>query len=332
MRIEEGKLMNDSLDILVEEAIQLINEYDNIFIGSHVQPDGDNIGSILALGMAIKKLKGDVNILKVDAIPSDYQFLPNIEMIKEHDINQPVDLFISLDSSDMDRLGVGKEFALKAKKIINIDHHVTNDDFGHLNIVSPTSGATGEIIYQFVKKMGVDIDKDIATSLYTAISTDTGSFRYSNTTYKTHLIAAELLKMGIDINNININLYQSKSIKRTNLFINSLDSFETFLDGKVGIVTVTQEMLKANEASIEDTEGIISFIRDIDSIEVACLLKEFNKKEVKISLRSKKEIDVSKISNQFNGGGHIRAAGCTIYDKIDVAKKMILNEIISAFR
>lgn len=326
--------MNSALTKLMDEAIQLINQYDNIFIGSHVEPDGDNIGSTLALAMAIKKLKrkGNVKVVKTDDIPRDYHFLPNINLIEEQDINQTVDLFISLDSSDMNRLGVGKDFARKAKKVINIDHHITNDNFGDINIVSPLSGATGEIVYEFINNMKVDIDKEIATCIYTAISTDTGSFMYSNTTHKTHLIVAELLKMEIDINSINVNLYQSRSMDRTKLFINSLNNLETFLDEQIGVVTITQEMLKLNNAKMEDTEGIISFIRGIDSIEVACLLKEINDGETKVSLRSKTQIDVSKIANKFHGGGHIRAAGCTIDKTVNIAKQLILDEIFLNFR
>ncbi|MCF6464692.1 DHH family phosphoesterase [Clostridium sp. Cult2] len=324
--------MNNPIEILMVEAVKLIKKYNNIYIVSHVQPDGDNIGSTLALAMAIKKLKGNVKVIKVDNIPSDYEFLPGIDMIKDYSLDESIELLISLDSSDLDRLGLGKEFALKAKKVINIDHHITNNNFGDINIVSPSSAATGEIIYELIKKMEVDFNKDIATCLYTAISTDTGGFIYSNTTYKTHLIIAELLKLGIDADNININLYQNRSMARTRLFIDSLKKMETFLGGKVGLVVITQEMLKINESTMEDTEGIISFIREIDSIEVACLLKEIDENEVKVSLRSKKQIDVSKICNKFNGGGHVRAAGCTIYEKIYNAKEMILEEIFSNFR
>ncbi|HSH34991.1 bifunctional oligoribonuclease/PAP phosphatase NrnA [Schnuerera sp.] len=324
--------MNNPIDISIEKAIELIKKCKNIYIVSHVQPDGDNIGSTLALAMAIKKLKGNINVLKVDNIPSDYEFLPSIELIKNHNLDKPIELLITLDSSDLERIGKGRKFAEKAKYIINIDHHITNDNFGDINIVSPKAAATGEIIYQFIEKMGIDIDKDIATCLYTAISTDTGSFMYSNTTYKTHLIVSELLKLGIDTDYININLYQSRSIARTKLFINSLSSLETFLEGKIGIVAITQEMLKTNGAKMEDTEGIISFIRGIKSIEVACLLKELDEKEIKVSLRSKKQIDVSKICNKFNGGGHVRAAGCTIYENISKAKNIIVEEILLHFR
>lgn len=324
--------MGNSLDNLMKEAIHLIKESKKIYIGSHVQPDGDNIGSLLALGMAINKINKNVRVLKVDDIPSDYEFLPNLQLIKDYDLEPNIDTFIALDSSDMERLGIGKQFAENANNIINIDHHVTNTNFGDINIVSPSSAATGELIYEFIKKMGVKIDKNIATCLYTAISTDTGSFIYSNTTYKTHLIIAELLKTGIDTNSININLYQKRSIERTNLFIDALKNLEMFSDGKIGMVSITQEILKCNNAKLEDTEGIISFVRDIDSVEVACLLKEVDKNEIKVSLRSKEKIDVSKICSKFNGGGHMRAAGCTLFTDINKAKAMVLKEIEMAFR
>lgn len=315
----------------IKDAIELINKYNNIFICSHIQPDGDSLGSALALAMAIKKLKKEVNvnIIKVDNIPSDFYFLPNIDMIKEQDMDQEVELFISLDSSDRERLGIGAEFLSKAKLVINIDHHVTNENFGDINIVLPSSGSTCEIVYKFIRHMDIVIDKDIATCLYTGINTDTGRFMYSNTTYETHMIIAELIKTGIDINDININIYQNRTIERTKLFLEALNQLELYAEGKVGIVVVTQDMLDKTDASMEDSEGIVSFVRDINTIEVACLLKEISENEVKVSLRSKKYVDVAKISTKFSGGGHIRAAGCTINKEIEVAKEMILKEILT---
>ena len=316
----------------MDQAVELINKSENIYICSHVQPDGDNIGSALALYMAINKKKERVNVIKVDDVPSDYQFLPDIQAFKEHDTNSPVDLFISLDSSDVERLGQGNEFLKKAKKVINIDHHVTNDNFGDVNIVLPSASATGEIVYKFIKHMNIHIDKDMATCLYTAISTDTGRFMYSNTTYETHIIASELLKTGIDLNSINIYLYQNRSVERTRLFLDALYNMELYLDGKVGMAIVTQQMMDKYNAKLEDTEGIVSFIRDTGPIEVACLLKEISEEEIKVSFRSKKYVDVSKIAIEFGGGGHIRAAGCTIYDTIDNAKNIVLDEILKSFR
>lgn len=332
MRKEERIMMNENIHALTEESFKMIKNSKNIIIASHVYPDGDNIGSSLALGIALKNIIDNVEILKVDDIPNDYLFLPGLDLFVEPDLNKDVDLFISLDSSDLDRLGVGKEFATKSNKIINIDHHITNENFGDINIVNPSASATGELIYHLLKNYNLEIDKDIATCLYVAISTDTGSFMYDNTTSETHLIAAHLIEKGIDKNSIIVNLYQNRSIERTNLFIKSLNTLEFHCNNNVGFVFVTQEMLKECNASMEDAEGIVSYIRDIKGIEVACILKEYKKNEIKLSLRSKSIVDVSKICMEFNGGGHKRAAGCTIYDNIVASKEKILDKIIEYYR
>lgn len=316
----------------IVETIEAIKNSNNIFIVSHVQPDGDNIGSSLALAMAIQKLNKNPKILKVDNIPSNFNFLPKIDLIKEYNLCEPVDLLISLDSSDLNRLGLGKDFALKASKVINIDHHVSNDYFGDINLVSTSYAATGEIVYDIIKNMDIEIDKDMANCLYTAISSDTGSFMYSNTTYRTHEIASDLLRKDIDINDINMSLYQNKSLESTKLYIESLKNLELFLDNKIGIVPITSKMLKKTGANLDDTEGIISFVRNIASVELAAVLKEVDSKEVRVSLRSKKNIDVSMIAEKFGGGGHVRAAGYTVHENIDETKKLLLKEIKLACR
>ena len=324
-------MMTRNKNNLLEKCINTIKNSENIFLASHVHPDGDNVGSLLALGMALKKLNKKINIIKVDDIPKDYLFLPNSNLFVEPNLKEPIDLFISLDSSDLDRLGIGKEMALKANKIINIDHHITNNNFGDINIVDPLASATGELIYSLIKKLDVEIDQNIATCIYVAISSDTGSFVYDNTTSKTHLIAADLLDKGINKNEIIVNLYQSRSMRRTKLFIRSLNTLEMYCKERVGIITVTQDMLNECNAKMEDTEGIISFVRDIEGIELACILKEYKENEIKLSLRSKSIVDVSEICIKFHGGGHKRAAGCTIYDNIENTKKIILNEIQKNF-
>ena len=169
----------------------------------------------------------------------------------------------------------------KAKAVINIDHHITNENFGDVNIVLPSSGSTCEIVYKLIKYMGIEMDKDIATCLYTGINTDTGRFMYSNTTYETHIIAAELIKTGIDTSDINISIYQNRTIERTRLLLESLNQLELYEDGKIGLVVVTQDMLEKTGAGMEDTEGIISFVMDINTIEAACLLKKFQIKRLK---------------------------------------------------
>lgn len=317
---------------MIDNIVDKINESNNIYICSHVQPDGDNIGSMLALGLSLKVLGKNASILKADSVPVDYQFLPGIEMIKDYEIIDNLDLFIVVDCSDEDRLGKNKKFLKEAKFTINIDHHISNTYFGDINMVDSKASATGELIYSIVSKLDIKLGKDIATNIYTAISTDTGSFMYESVTDKTHEIAAKLLRCGIDKDYINIKLYHSRSMERTNLFIKSFSTLKTYKDNKIAVVKVTQEMLQSTNTKLEDTEGIISFVRDIEGVEVACLLKEFGDKETKVSLRSKKDIDVSKISQAFNGGGHIRAAGCTIYENINDSAELIVEKIMDEFR
>lgn len=313
-------------------AIKEIQDSKNIYIASHIQPDGDNIGSLLALGMAIKKIKSNVYILKTDEIPSDFLFLPNVDMIEKYDDNNNnIDLLIALDTSDEYRLGNNRKLISRANKIINIDHHISNTNFGHINIIDSNSSATGELVFELINKMGIPINKDIATCIYTSISSDTGSFIYDNTTDKTHEIVAELLRLGINKNEININLYQNRSMERTLLFINALDTLNFNFNNKVALVKVTQRMLEKSNAKMEDTEGIVSFIKEIAPVEVAVLLKEFASQEIKVSMRSKRFIDVAKICSSFGGGGHIRAAGCTINSSISDAEKLIINELKKVF-
>jgi phosphoesterase RecJ-like protein len=323
--------MMNNIENLFDLAIKQIQESENIYIVSHVQPDGDNIGSILALWMALKNIKERVFILKTDEIPSDFLFLPNINIINEYNHDDNIDLLITLDTSDESRLGKNKDLLNQAKTIINIDHHISNINFGHINIVDSNAAATGELVYKLINRLKIPINKDIASCIYTAISSDTGSFMYDNTSAETHEIAAELIRTGIDKGNININLYQSRSIERTMLFAKALETLKLYFENKVAIVKITRSMVEEVNAKMEDTEGIVSFIREIASVEVATILKEFNEEEIKVSMRSKRYVDVSSLCANLGGGGHIRAAGCTINSPIDIAEELILNELEKVF-
>lgn len=312
---------------VISKAIDMIKTIEKISIVSHINPDGDNVGSILAMGLALRKLGKTVNIIKTDEIPRDYLFLPQVETIMDYD-REDIELLIVLDCSDIDRLGELKDLVSKSKNTINIDHHVSNTAFADYNIVDSKAAATGELVYLFLNQMGIEIDEEIATCIYTAISTDTGSFMYESVTDNTHEIAADLLRKGIDKNNIVLNLYQSRSMERTNLFIDCLSTFKIYHENKIATVKVTQDMLRLSNALMEDTEGIISFVKDTKGVEVACLLKEYLDGSIKISLRSKEYVDVAKICSEFNGGGHIRAAGCSIKDNIESAEKLIVEKLI----
>lgn len=312
----------------IENAIDLIKTNNNIFIVSHISPDGDNMGSSLALMWALEKKNKNVTVLESDLIPDDFKFLPGSDSIKPYNENLgDIDLLIALDCGDEERLGLNKELLEKSNKVLNVDHHVSNTNFGDINVVDPAASATGELVYELIKAMDIDIDKNIAENLYTAISTDTGSFKYDSTTSKTHRIVAELLDTGIDKNKININIYENMSFSKMNLLREAFRTLETFKGKRIATMEVTQKMLSETETSIEDAEGIISFIRNLDSVEVAVLLKERKEKSIKVSLRTKKDVDASKICKIFGGGGHKRAAGCTINEELNRAKELIVKAI-----
>lgn len=325
--------MNKKFLDIMENAIRMIKKSNSIYVASHINPDGDNVGSTLALVMALKKMNKDVTPLLTGEIPSDYKFLPKIDLYEDYSGDlHPIDLFIAVDSADVDRLGINKPLLDVSKNILNIDHHISNTNFGMINLVDDKASATGELIYHLIKAMGIEIDIDIATCLYTAISTDTGSFIYDNVTDQTHEIIADLIRVGIDKSDINIQLYGSRSMEKTKLFIKSLSTLKLFNDNKIAIVQVSQKMLEDTGTTLDDTEGIISFVREIESVEVACILKESEELKTKISMRSKKYINVSDIAANFNGGGHIRAAGGTIYANIKEAEPIVVNKIKEYFR
>lgn len=314
---------------MIDQLLEIkdkVEDAENIFLASHIQPDGDNLGSLLGLAKALSNIGKDVYILKSDEIPEDFKFLPGIEDIKEYD-GQNIDLFISLDCADENRLGENTRHMKNANFVINIDHHMTNTKYGDINIVDSKAAATGELVYLVIDFLGIDLDEDIATNLYTAISTDTGSFIYENTSSQTHAITSKLIDAGARTQDVSINIYQSNSLDKTRLFIEVIKDIELIYNNRVSIATVSQEKLKATNTSMDDTEGIVSFIRDIETVELAILFKEIEKDEIKLSMRSKKEVNVSDLCAKFDGGGHKRAAGCTIYKDLNTAKKLVLKEI-----
>lgn len=316
--------MNKAINLIQDS----ISEDLSIAVVSHKNPDGDSLGSLIAMGLSLDKLSKNVIFVKPDVIPEDYLFLPALEkMIQLDSLNIDIDLLIVLDSSDPDRLGLNKNLLEISKRIINIDHHISNTNFGDLNIVIPESSSTGEIVFELLSKANFPIDTDIATCIYTAISTDTGRFSYQSVTKNTHLIISELYNYGIDGYEINKNLYQNRSLSRTKLFILAVSNLEFYKDGKVAIAKVTKDMYSKTGAKPDETEGIVEFLRDTEGVEVACLLKELKNHDVKLSVRTKEYVDANKICSFFDGGGHLRASGASSTLSIEETEKILLKEI-----
>jgi len=308
------------------ELNNLIHNSEKIGVVSHINPDGDNLGSLLGLGLSLKSLNKDVYLIKADFIPNDYKTLSGIELLDDFH-GDYLDLLFVLDCSDPDRLGHNKFLMDKSKSIVNIDHHISNTNYGEFNFVDTTASSTGEMIYELLIELKLPINREIAENLYVAISTDTGRFSYESVTGLTHKVISELYKYNINAYHINKVLYQSRSIQRTKLFIDAISKLNFYYDTTVAIVKVTHNMLKDSDAKMEDTEGIVEFLRDTDSVEVACLLKEMSSEEIKVSIRTKSNINANEICSAFGGGGHIRASGCSIKADIHMAEKLIINEI-----
>ncbi len=297
-----------------------IDEAEKILVVSHISPDGDSIGSILGLGLGLQKEYTDktVHIAIADMIPGRYSFLKtdNILFTKS---SEKYDTVFVLDCGDLERAGM----EIDEKKVINIDHHITNPEYGELTLVKPDASSTSEIVGELLKELGIELDKDIAESLYTGITSDTGSFKYSNTTGKTHRIAADLLDTGIDIDKISTKLYQNRSVTATKLMKEAIDNMKLFLGGKIVFLEINQEILDRCGANVRDSDMLVEFLRDMEGVEISILLKPLEK-GYKGSLRSKTDADVSGIASEFGGGGHVKAAGfASTLPKEEIVQKLV---------
>lgn len=306
-------------------------------VTSHCNPDGDSIGSLTGLCMALMKLKKKVFIAMDDSVPSNLEFLmkPSKVPVLEEEIPEEYSL-IALDCGDYKRLCCREDIKTRASSIINIDHHVSNDCFGDVNYVDKEASSTSEIVYYILKQISKEkkldiIDADIASSLYTGLITDTGNFMYSNAGADSFNMACEIIKIGIDKDSIVKNLFQSNSYNRMKLLGDALNTLSLHGDN-IATIELTLEMFRRHNVESNSTEGIINYARDIENVEIAVLFKEKAENDIRVSLRSKDYADVNLIAQKFGGGGHIRAAGCTIADTIENAKHLVLSEIEKALK
>ncbi|WZL74890.1 bifunctional oligoribonuclease/PAP phosphatase NrnA [Clostridiaceae bacterium 35-E11] len=311
----------------IKEIIEVIRNKKNILILPHILPDGDTIGSSIALNLVLKSMGKCSCILLDEIVPYNLRFLPCGDICTSLADNFIPDLVISVDCSDVDRLGKRKEFFDQASCSLNIDHHITNVGFAKYNFIDAKAAATGELIYKIAMELDIPITTQMATCLYAALSTDTGSFRYDNTSPQTHRIVAKLMESNIDLNKITTEIYQNKPVKKIKLLTEALNTLQFYWDGRLAILYTTLDMLKKYDVQPEDTDGLIEFARDINGVEVGVFLKQMKEHEIKVGFRAKYDADVSEIAKKFGGGGHKKASGCTIYDTLENAKDQIINTI-----
>ena len=306
----------------------IIKDSKKILLLSHMNPDGDTLGSMCAMySMIYNRFKKKADMSVVSNIPYNYRFLPNVNLAQRYiDKSVVYDLVIALDVAAIDRVLDSKIFFDKATVTVNIDHHKTNPKFGDYQIIEPDSSSCGEVLYNYFKANNWKIDKDSAVCLYTAIMTDTGNFKFENTSSNTFRAAADLVDAGANPNYIYKQCYETKT-KNFVLFQNyCVNKAEFINDNKIAYTTVYKKDLEKFSAGDDYTDGIAETLRAIDTTEVAFVAKEVDTKLTKISMRSK-TTDVASICSDFGGGGHTYAAGCTIKASVKDAVNKLLKEI-----
>jgi len=306
----------------------------NVLIASHINPDGDAIGSLVAMGIALQTYGIDTTLFNESPIPAVYRFLPGVERISRTlEGENPFDTAIVLDCSNLERVGSRADQMSSVPVVINIDHHVTNTGFGDLQIIDSSACATVEIVYRLVNAMDVEINKTMAISIYTGIVTDTGSFRFSNTNHAAFTICDEMVQKGVQPYNVAQHVYGTYSLGRIKLLNLALESIEISKNGSVSMMMLTQQMLNDTGTNPEDADGLINYARRIEDVKLAALIQEQKNgnhtqgaaKEYHVSLRSDGSVDVAAIASGFGGGGHPSAAGFGIKTTLSDLKHKIIQ-------
>ncbi len=299
----------------------------DFLLASHLNPDGDAVGSLLGLGLTLRELGKNVTVTSPHPVPCTFSFLPGYELIQAPGNlnNLNFDIGVVLDCTEVERTGKETEELLKnCNTLLNIDHHVSNTKFGNLNLVDTDAAATGELIFEILEDMGVPITPEIATNLYVTIVTDTGSFQHQNTTARCHRNAASLLKLGAAHNRAYQLLYEERSLKSMRLLEKCLRTLSVSDDGLVAWMAVPQKYLIETGCGIEECDELVNYPKSISGVEVGILFKQVSNNEVKVSFRSKNYVDVNNLAASFGGGGHERAAGCTVRGTLkDVERKVL---------
>jgi phosphoesterase RecJ-like protein len=307
----------------------VLRAHQRFAILSHVRPDGDALGSQLGLALSLSKLGKTVMVRNEDGLLEKYSFLPGGEFLQTP-LGEPqdFDVAIALDTATQTRLGTATELVRSAKIWINIDHHPSNPGFGDLVYIDSTAPATGQILFELIQSQGLPMDAAIAENLFVAISTDTGSFQYPNTTARTFEIGAELVRAGVDVGRVSQLLYESYPRRRTELLRELLGTMRFEANGQIACFSLSLKIAADLGVKPEDNEGLIDHLRAIQGVIVAIFFEELAEGKVRVSMRSKNErVDVSAICQKFGGGGHKLAAGARVRGTLAEVEQKILKAI-----
>ncbi|MFH2049631.1 MAG: bifunctional oligoribonuclease/PAP phosphatase NrnA [bacterium] len=328
--IPVNKEQKKTMLAIFDDISSIIEKSQKVLVVSHIDPDGDALGTQLAFAAYLRSLKKDVYLVKESDLPEKYKFLPDVDLISNiedynHDLG--IDTVIILECPGFDRLGKAHTLFGDKVSIINIDHHRDSIMLGDVNWIDPTRSSVGEMVFEYFEASGFNLNKNIATQLYTAILTDTGRFRYNATSPRTMEIVGRLIAAGADPKYICDEVYYNLSQSTMMLTAKVLHSIEYHCDGRICLLTLTKNMLEDSGADMSESDGLVDFTLFTEGVIVGALIKESDQNITKISMRSRDGINVAEIAAKFGGGGHFNAAGCTIEKNLESAKEVILKNL-----
>ncbi|OGU13399.1 MAG: phosphoesterase [Geobacteraceae bacterium GWC2_53_11] len=296
----------------VQQIIEVIRNNSSFLLTTHEGPDGDAIGSSLALASFLRSIGKDVTVHYQDPVPDLYAFLPGADTVLSHIPDRDYDVAVVLDIGERKRAGAEFCAFSRVTTTINLDHHLSCDNFADFNIIDSQAAATGILVYRIAHAFGYRFDRDTALCIYVAIITDTGSFRYSNANREAFTVAGEMIECGVNAWDVAEQLYENQPQKRLELLAKCLPTLEVFKDGQAASVTVSLDMYAATGADSELTDGFVNYPRSIRGVEVAIFFRQIDPLKWKIGFRSKGKVNVAAFSKALGGGGHHNAAGCTV--------------------
>jgi len=308
---------------MIEKIRQLIDKGNKFLITTHIDSDGDSLGSAFSMYYALEALGKTATVFLKDPVPYMYEFLPKpLRTTHDFPVDQYDAIFV-LDCGNLYRVGDGFERLKNLGVFINIDHHKTNETFGVVNLIDEGASSTAEILYGLFCALKTQITFDMAINIYTAIVTDTGSFRYENTGSKAFLICEEMTRLGVKPSYVSQKVYENHPKERFLLTGLIFSTMETYYKDRVAVACVTEEMFKKTNTDKDYADGLVELIRGIRGVEVAILIREINNQRYKLSMRSKGLVDVAVICGFFGGGGHKNAAGCSIDGTLEEVKNKL---------
>jgi phosphoesterase RecJ-like protein len=310
--------------------IDLIRGSTSFLVTSHLDPDGDSVGCQLAIYSVLKRLHKNVKVICEDGVPPSYAFLEGAGDVLASRAEAGAagcDVAMVVDAGTLERIGWVADLVGRCGTVVNIDHHRSNNSFGDLNLVVTSAGACGEIVYQVLRDLGVELVRAEAEALYVAILSDTGCFRFPTTTASTLRIAAHLMEVGVKPYRVASQIYWRKPLASLKILGEALSSIEVTEDGMVATMDVTRAMYRSSGANDVDTEGFANYPRSIDGVAIGVLLRETEEGRFRVSLRAAEGYDVDAVARVFGGGGHTTAAGFRIEGRLDEVKSRVRREI-----